>query len=475
MSLKTRIKSLFGIGIEGSYRGPAWGQSELGNWFEIPFGDGFQRNLDMRGISQASSTVFACKALLSSLGAQLPFQIINESADGERIVDKSSDAARVLLRPNDFQTAFEFFEGLLLAVLTHGNAYAIIQRNQRNGISALVPVGPRSIHAHIVKDDQTGEVAVFYAVSSDGFNSLELVVPARDILHIKIHADASMPLRGRSPIEHAGAAMGLHGTIAAGLQAYHARAGRLGSLLTTDANINATQITQLREAWEKVSTRWAQGGTAVLGGGLKTVDVAGMGANAADAQLLELMHASDKEVCRVFRVPPELIGLEPTVGRSAAEASRFLQLQALGPLVETVEQALSRAFGLDGVTHWVQADFGYITRTDEAAKWQSIESSVRSGVVAINEARKAQGLKAVKNGDEPLVQQQDLPLSLAAKLADATIENLARQASQGRPSAAPTPAAPTPADVPPADKFLTQDQVKARVADKIRQITRSSI
>jgi phage portal protein BeeE len=258
--------------------------------------------------------------------------------------------------------------------------------------------------------------------------------------------------------------------------AYHNRQQRIGALITADATLNSAQIQQLKAAWESVSRGWSMGGTCILPGGLRPVDVSQMGANVSDTVTLQILQANDKSIARVYRVPTELLNLDPAVGRSAEEAGRWLTLTCLGPLMENIEQSLTKLFGLDDAYSWVETDYSYVHRTSELDRWAAIEASVRAGVRSVNEARKLEGLPQVAGGSTPLVQMQDLPIGLASELGAATIERVRRESARNNPQAAPTePGAPPAANDPQPEKTLSPNQIRERVSDRIRLITRSAL
>lgn len=79
-------------------------------------------------------------------------------------------------------------------------------------------------------------------------------------------------------------------------------------------------------------------------------------------------------------------------------------------MVEHIERAMERFFRLPA-GQAISFDTDALLRTDFAARVEGYSRVVQSGVVTVNEARaKMFGLGPVEHGDQPIVQQQMVPL-----------------------------------------------------------------
>jgi hypothetical protein len=67
MGVFDRVKSLVGLGREGSWRGPFMGAGELGNMYSLgSLEDGWQRNLDVSSYgARTVPTVYACGMVIA--------------------------------------------------------------------------------------------------------------------------------------------------------------------------------------------------------------------------------------------------------------------------------------------------------------------------------------------------------------------------------------------------------------------------
>jgi phage portal protein BeeE len=66
---------------------------------------------------------------LSNNLAQLPLKVYKRNSENDRVRDRDSDASRVLWRPNDYQTQFEFIRALCTEYYIFGCVYVWVVPN----------------------------------------------------------------------------------------------------------------------------------------------------------------------------------------------------------------------------------------------------------------------------------------------------------------------------------------------------------
>ena len=154
-----------------------------------------------------------------------------------------------------------------------------------------------------------------------------------------------------------------------------------------------------------------------------------------DAQIIEQLKLNDRTIASVFGVPPMLIGVADSGSVKSAEAQMSEWLAAgLGWLINHIEVAFDQFFELDtvpGGREWTEYDTRILLRADFKERMDGLARGVQAGILAPNEGRALEGYKAVKDGDEPRMQQQMVPLSAWDKIP---------------PKAPPMPGAAPPAD-----------------------------
>ena len=98
------------------------------------------------------------------------------------------------------------------------------------------------------------------------------MVPARDVLHIKLETARYDPLVGESPLM-AAAELAMSGAITAQQMQFYLNQARPGIVLSTDQPLKQDQMNELRRLWN-VQTKGANaGGTPIVSNGLKPIVV----------------------------------------------------------------------------------------------------------------------------------------------------------------------------------------------------------
>ena len=117
-----------------------------------------------------------------------------------------------------------------------------------------------------------------------------------------------------------------------------------------------------------------------------------IGANAVEAQLVESIAAMDKQIARLYGVPPSIVNVDSTgsltYSTTEGELSRWLKLGAGGYLARQ-EDAFSAALPL-GQTARVST--GELLRTDQDARAAWYTAGIAGGWFTVDEVRTAEGL-----------------------------------------------------------------------------------
>ncbi len=420
MGLTQRLKSFFGL--EGSWRGPFSGRGELGTWFQLGnIEDGWQRNLSLStGVSRVPA-VYACVMAISRAISQCYPKHVREVGDGFEEVTTSA-AYRVLMQPNDYQTTPGFLLNLVSTALFEGEAFAIATRNARFEIDSLHLL-PRGVCSPIV-DPETKEY--FYAVGESPLapGGADFIAPARDILHLKFHTPRH-PLIGETPIKAAALAIGINVALSQSQAAFFANMNRPSGILSTDATLSKEQMQALRAAFEEQSKGMAAGRIPILGGGLK---FSPMSISSQDAELIQAQRMSIEDICRVFGVPPPLVGdlSHATLNNAETLIQHFLAI-SLGSYLEHIERTFDKLFNLS-LPDYVELDTQALLRTDFAGRIEALQKGVNGGIFTPNEARRREGMSPIEGGDAVYMQRQMTPIDKLGDLLDAETARAEAQA-----------------------------------------------
>jgi HK97 family phage portal protein len=381
---------------------------------------------------------------------------MNDKGGRDRV--KNSALTRILRRPNDYQTISDFLLNIVRQLYLTGNAYALALRNDRYEINELHPMHPEMSYPRLA---ETGDVFFWLAgndVVAKRFKEEFLVVPMRDVLHIKLHVNRRFPnpLVGESPILAAYGDMAIAGAISKQQQSFYMNEARPSAVLSTDLVLDKDQVAALRDRWNEQVQGIHQGGTPILTAGLKVQPWAVGG---KDAETAEMMKLTNEHIALAFRVPLQILGIGGAPYGSAELLMQNWIASGLGFALNHIEEAIGLLFQLKGQPdEYVEFDTSALLRSAFKDRIDALAKGVIGGILAPNEARNTEGLPDVKFGDEPRVQQQVVPLSAAGAI----------------PAAPPAPPASGPPKPPPGDEKPTppekgnNDDIQREVRNLLR-------
>lgn len=275
------------------------------------------------------TTAFACARVIAEGLAQVPFKLFREQASGGRQVESAHRLHHLLsLKPNDWQTSFEFREMLALHLVFCGGAYVFINR-VRGEIYELLPYTPPAV---TVKRD--GWQISYEITTIDG---QRIPVPARNMWHLR--GPSWDGVIGLEAVRLAREALGL----ALAAEEHSARmfgnGATVGGTLSTEKDLKPDQIKLLRESWESTQSGVSNAfKTAILWGGLKW-EARGMQSD--QAQLIEQRAFQVEQICSALRVMPIMVGHSDKAATYASAEQMFLAhvVYTLGPWYSRIEQS----------------------------------------------------------------------------------------------------------------------------------------
>ena len=457
MSLLSRVLDTFrGKAAEGEYRPGPYLLND-GGW--LPASWGQYANFWQMGYNPISgggnsAMVEACVSAYAQTIAMCPMNHWRDLANGGRERVVNSALTRATRAPNDYQTSSDFMLNAVRSLYLDGNAYALGLRNDRFEIASLHLMHPRHCKAEVI----AGEI--YYTLGGNcvidaRLEALEYgplsYVPARDVFHVKLQTPRDI-LKGETPLTAAALAVAAGNAMLSQAITFYANQARPSGVLQTDIVLTPAQVQELRARWDEQAKGLQAGGTPILTSGLKFQPIS---VSQADAQFAEAMKLSDQQIAEVFRVPLAIIGSEAQPMGSTEALMAFWISNGLGFALNQVELAIDKAFGIARIDgEYSEFDTSILMRSAMKDRIDALARAVQGGIYSPNEARALESLPAAKDGDEPRVQQQVVPLS----------------AWDMQP---PKPAAPPPAPPPAGDQAGDgNDQGKALAAMTVAILAR---
>jgi HK97 family phage portal protein len=440
--------------VEGEFRPGPYQLPISGGW--LPDGaplNWWQTGMDIQPLGSRSAMVEACVAAYAQTIAMCPGGHWKKNGKGGRDLVTTSALSRILKQPNFYSTFSDYMLNSIRHLFLDGNSYSLAIRNDRFEITELHLMDSRLCRPIVALNGD-----VFYrlqgnAVVNNMFKTeYPLVVPQRDVLHIRLQADRRypFPLWGQSPLYAALNDMAVTDAIAAQQIQFYLNQARPSAVLSTDLALDKDQTQQLRDRWDEQTRGMQQGKTPILTHGLK---VNPWSVGGRDSQIAEIMKMSKENIALVFRIPMQVLGLSTAGVASAETVMQFWLAGGLNFAINHVEQAFDMMFGLKSPPdEWTEFSTDVLLRSAFKDRIESLARGVQGGIYSPNEARNKEDLNSVDAGDEPRVQQQVVPLSAANQITQPGA------AGPKIPGAPPSPPSPPAAAVPLKD--LTDDAVK---------------
>ena len=388
MSIITRIKSA--IGLEE--------RAVLGvNGWPVPLSATSVTPTTAQGVS----TVYACVQAIAETTASLPLILFRRGDDGDRERASDHPLYRVLHdMANPEQTALEFREYMMAAVLLRGNAFARIVRSWDGQVRELWPLNPDNV---TVQRTATGLV---YDHSKDGVLTRLL---AHEVLHLR-HRLGDDGAMGVSPIQAARGVIEL-----AQAEQDHGRntftnGAKLLGVLKFPGKLKPEQRQAIATSWSSQHAGGANSGrTAILEEG---VDFQSVAMTLEDAEWIEARQFSVEEVCRLFRVPPTIVGdLRHGNYSNSMELARQFVTMSLRRHLVAWEQAIAKQLltEVGRRVYFAEHQVEGLLRGDSANRAAFYSSGIASGWMLPSEARRLENLPTIPGIDDAPRDGQAVP------------------------------------------------------------------
>ena len=277
------------------------------------------------------SAVYACVRVIAETIASLPLHVYKVTDTGSEKATQHSLYRLLHDEPNREMTSFILREAMLTHLLLWGNSYSQIIRTGRNQIDSLYPLLPDRME---VDRDSNCKLTYTYSTSEGRIYRLA----AEEVLHIPgLGFDGVV---GYSPIALEKNAIGLGLAAEEYGSKFFSNGARPSGILTHPNTVKNPKV--LRESWNAAYGGSSNSGrVAILEEGMKFETIS-MPNN--EAQFLETRKFQVSEICRIFRVPPHLVGdLEHATFSNIEHQSISFAVHTIRPWLVRIEQAINRS------------------------------------------------------------------------------------------------------------------------------------
>lgn len=290
------------------------------------------RSVTLQTAIQVATVFGACRVIGNGM-SQVPLKLMRRSADGKTRLPAIDHPLYELmgLRPNPWQTSFEFRQMLSWHLELCGNAFVFVNR-VRGRIAELIPLAPGRV---TVKQDEWYELS--YHVK--GRNGDEKEFPAESIWHLR--GPSMDGFQGLEVFALAREAIGLAMATEEAVARLHRNGVRNSGVYSVDGTLSSDQYKQLR-GWidQEFGGLENTGKPMILDRAAKFLNTAMTG---IDAQTNETRNAQIQQICSFMGIAPLKVGYSDKTATYASteEMNRAHKEDCLAPRWENWEQSMA--------------------------------------------------------------------------------------------------------------------------------------
>lgn len=359
------------------------------------------------------SAVFACVRKLSTDLASLPLEVLMRK-DGAASVDKTHPAYTLVhSQPNQRDTAMYLWQTQIAHCMLSGVAYIYVERDRNAIPTRLIPLHKGEVQVMQSTED---ELIRFYNSKKYG------IIAEQDILRINNFLCVDM-------VAQFNQLLGLALTADEYASLYFANGNNIQGYLASPHKLDKPSQDVALASWKENGISNQQG-TSILPYGLEYKEVKGR--TPQESQMVEVRNANGLEICRLFNMPPALVGFDTAAKYESVEQQSLNYVtNTLRPWAKGIEQELDRKLLREvekqKETHSFKYNFMALLRGDITARSNYYDKMLKAGVFSINDVRGLENLNSVEGGDVHLVQVNQIALSqmdeYSKKLATTATDN----------------------------------------------------
>jgi HK97 family phage portal protein len=347
------------------------------------------------------TAMLCCARVIGEGVASAPCKLMKERADRAG-ADKQRDHPLYFLlsrRPNQWQTAFEFWETVALHVLFCGNAFVFLNRVSGGRIFEFIVMEPQR-----VKVTRAADFSLTYEVG--GQDGTVQKMTSQEVWHIR--GPSWNGWMGMETVRLAREALGLSLALESAHASQHASGSVQPGTYSVKDPLTAEQQSQLSQWIRNHFTGPQKGYPLVLDRGAEWMAQQMSG---VDAQHLETRRFQIEEVCRAARVLPIMVMQQEHAASYASSEQMFLQHRVhcldpwTGRLAQSADAALLSDNELkDGLYFEFNLNAGM--RGDYKSRQEGLQIQRRNGVLSANEWRDHEGMNPRDDdgGDQYIVE-----------------------------------------------------------------------
>lgn len=336
--------------------------------------------------------VFRCVDLLSKTMASLPLHMMETDGNGKKHAREHPLFNLVYTLPNEYTTAYDFWQMFVANLLLTRGAYAKIKRSERRGEITEI----WNIPTECVSVDPLDDKRSIYVSDSDGKTEKLLAGEYLYVPNFRFQSD-TIP---HDPIVLAAKILGLTNDLG-DLSASAYRTGvNPGGFLEAPSGLSDKAYQRLSEDFQRKYAGVQNAGKfIILEEGVKPTMV---DRDLEKTQALESRKFAVTEICRLFGVPPHLcMDLEHATFTNIEQQSLEFVRDAINPLSVRIEQAMYRDLltPRERRRYFFKFNTNALLRGDTAARTAYYNSARQSGWMSANDIRQLEDMNPLPDGE----------------------------------------------------------------------------
>lgn len=359
------------------------------------------------------STIWSCVRLISGTISTQPLflyeRTVTDGRDTRRIAREHSLYYLLHDSPNADMTAVEFWECVVVGLLTWGNSY-VLKSYSGTRLVALDPLNPALMSVRRTLD---GAVTYIYADPRGQREYTE-----REIWHIK--GFGSDGLIGYSPI-----GMGWRSVLSAS-NVENASSKTFGGNMRPSFTVSIDTILNDKEKRAQMKEALIDGVFAderlgvgyLLEGNAKYTQLT---INPTDAQMVETLSRSVEDLCRWYQVPPSMIGHGTAVsnwGTGREQINLGFKQYVLDPYLTRIEQSIAKHLLTPAERKKYYAEFNLesLLRADSSGRANFYDKMIKGAIYTPNFCRALENEPPLPGGDRLYMQSNMIPLEMVGQI-----------------------------------------------------------
>lgn len=358
------------------------------------------------------SAVWSCTRLISETIATLPLNVYERTSAGKRVAKQHPLQFILHDQPNQDSTAAVHWEATVAAMLLRGNG-----RAEKLMVGGRL-VGLQFLHPDRLSVSRKGDGAKEWRYTEE--SGRQRVIPNDRIWNVP-----GFSVDGRCGVSVVAYGANVFGSAMSADRAANNTFNK-GLQPTTvwkfPTVLRKEQRDDARAAIETISGAVNAGKPAIMEAGM---DVATVGINPNDAQLLESRGFSVEEICRWFRVPPFMVGhaeKSTSWGTGIEQQMIGFLMFTLAPWLKRIEQAIEKDLmsPAERTRYYVKFSVEGLLRGDSAARAAFYSVMVNNGILTRDEVRELEDREPMGGNAAVLTVQTALaPLDSLGQVDDA--------------------------------------------------------